>query len=264
MRFLLFILICAGLLLTAESCKKECQDRSNPDCENYDPCYGKQKLTADFDIYEASGFYTEKWTPHATDTILPNAAIFMAKDDDVWYSWQIGAETLDAKSVYRNDFPLNTPVPITLTVRRRNNFNCFANGDSVATKTKSVYVFANPPKLRYFGCFSGYHTDNPTDTFTVCIKYNDSFDVNSKFSSITGLINDGGCLQGKLFLRSTQEWGYRQLYFFENTITCGYYPEGTIRADSVNYDDVYINYTIKKDDNLNNRPKRTFIGKRIK
>ena len=265
MRNLLLCFAVVSFLLGLQSCKKEkCTDPTNPQCENYDPCYGKQKLTADFDIYEASSFYTSKWTWYATDTISSNGVMFVARDNDVWYSWQVGAETLNTQSFFRTDFPLNTPVPITLTVRRKNNFNCFAGGDSVTTKTKNLYAFSNPPKLRYFGCFNGYHTDAPNDTFTVCITYNDSFDASNKVSSITGLIRDSGCLQGKLFLRGNSEWGYRQRYFFENTITCGYYPEGTIRTDSVNYDDVYISYTIKKDDNLNNRPKRTFIGKRIK
>ena len=262
---LLFAVV--SFLLGLQSCKKEkCIDPSNPQCENYDPCYGKQKLTADFDIYETSGFFSTKWTPYTTDTIASNGAIFIAKDnsDIASYEWHIGSEILTTKSFNRTDFPFNIPVPITLMVRRKNNFNCFTGGDSVATKTKNLYSIQFLEKTRLFGCFNGYHTDNPADTFTVCIKYNDSFDVNSKFSSITGLINDAGCLQGKLFFRNGLQWGYRQSYFYESTITCGYFPEGTIRADSVNYDDVYISYTIKKDDNLNNRPKRTFIGKRIK
>lgn len=45
MRFLLFPMLCSILLLSS-TCKKKCFDSTNPDCENYDPCYEKHpKLT---------------------------------------------------------------------------------------------------------------------------------------------------------------------------------------------------------------------------
>ena len=48
-KILIFSLGFLGLL-ALQSCKEECpcDDPTNPNCDNYDPCYGKKPITADF------------------------------------------------------------------------------------------------------------------------------------------------------------------------------------------------------------------------
>lgn len=47
------IIIITILLLSLQSCKDCCEDPTNPDCENYDPYYGKHKTSAHFIIEES-------------------------------------------------------------------------------------------------------------------------------------------------------------------------------------------------------------------
>ena len=51
----LLLLCFLGLAIIWQSCKKDCkkkcQDASNPDCENYDPCYSIKPANADFGIF---------------------------------------------------------------------------------------------------------------------------------------------------------------------------------------------------------------------
>ena len=49
------VIFCLGNLVFMNACKHDCipcEDPTNPDCSNYDPCYGKHRVTADFYIYE--------------------------------------------------------------------------------------------------------------------------------------------------------------------------------------------------------------------
>ncbi len=51
-----------ALLVLIPGCKCSCDDPTDPDCKNYDPCYGADPpLTADFEMYEyvapLSSFY---------------------------------------------------------------------------------------------------------------------------------------------------------------------------------------------------------------
>ncbi len=266
MRFLLLCISAVCLVLSVSQCKprNECNDPTNPECDNYDPCYGVERLSGDFYIYESSFVYDENWRPYSTDTITSGGAIFVAKDNDATYEWKIGSEIITTKSFFRKDFPDDIPVPVTLRVKRNKNFGCFSNGDSTASSSRFLYALRQPEKIRVFGCFQGYNTKNEKDTFTVCITWNDSFSENAKYISVDGLIKDNSeCRFGKLFLRNQSQDGFKQLYFFVNTIKCGYFPEALIRTDSVAYNDIYIDFSIQKDDDLNNRRKETFIGYRL-
>lgn len=52
-------LLTLSLLLITASCKDEpdnkCYDASNPDCENYNPCFGTSPVSADFVMSERLG-----------------------------------------------------------------------------------------------------------------------------------------------------------------------------------------------------------------
>jgi hypothetical protein len=44
-------IFCILLLLILDSCcRKTCVDPSNPECVNYEPCYNKKPITADFRV----------------------------------------------------------------------------------------------------------------------------------------------------------------------------------------------------------------------
>ena len=92
-------------LLALGSCKKEkpCQDPSNPDCENYDPCYGKKAPSADFIIGQSSPqsyFGMASFEFISDDTLFFPffwPFTFMAKEQGA----ELGAETITSRRFTR-------------------------------------------------------------------------------------------------------------------------------------------------------------------
>lgn len=164
MRFLLLILIISGLL-TVQSCKKECHDKSNPDCENYDPCYGKSRTSADFTISEVvSGF------PNETGEVWHNSYVqFTSKQDFDSYQWVIGTnkDTFYTKTCGLRDFPEGQTIQVRLIGKRTPNTKCFPDDDGIDTVYKSFKVTAGDSLLPILGEYEGYYDGYPNNKVTV-------------------------------------------------------------------------------------------------
>lgn len=116
------LLLMAGIVLLAQCCKPEptppCDDPSNPECPNYDPCYGKEKPNASFFtedrlIYPEFGEYL--WI---NDSILRGGPVRFRspfEDEDISHTWYIGAETISDPSVTRNFSQVQRPATITVS-----------------------------------------------------------------------------------------------------------------------------------------------------
>ncbi len=92
MRNLLLLTALLGLLAWS-GCKKPCEDPTDPDCENYDPCYVANPLSPDFSIEEVVGITLK--ASFFTDTVLANgfsSVRFTAMHGYQSYSWQIGTD----------------------------------------------------------------------------------------------------------------------------------------------------------------------------
>ncbi|KAB2913813.1 MAG: hypothetical protein F9K23_16350 [Bacteroidetes bacterium] len=262
MRFLLFILICAGLILTAESCKKECHDRSNPDCENYDPCYGKQPLTADFETFEVS-IFPDNWIPYSTDTLASSDVFFRAKEENVEYEWTVGSETITTRSFTRKNFPVGVRIPITLKVKRKTDFGCFPT-DSVVAQTRNIFVIDGYENSKVAGYYQGYHTNNAADTFTVCI-YIPEYSMNPPHekTTISGLMNISTCADNKINVSGSESVGYKQYTFLSQDGFC-HGAWGRVRVDSAFMGHIRIDYSYLKDlTDIKSQVDKTFLGKRI-
>lgn len=261
MRLLLLVLIGFSMALGVTSCKRECNDPTNPDCENYNPCHNSQKLTADFDIYEIRSFSSD-WIPYDTDSLFATDARFVAKETGVEHEWKIGSETITTKEVTRKNFPNDVGIPITLTVKRKEGFNCHPE-DSMATITRIIRV-VDLEHLRFRGCFQGYHTNTPNDTFTVCIMYDTLPWPQSKTKTrISGLIQKDTCPDNTFIVSDREDFGYQQYIFNTSDGKC-FSPRGRVRVDSAFTNSIRIDYSYF---NSLQDPQRTihksFIGKRI-
>lgn len=87
------LLFTALLGLLAWSGCKQCDDPTNPECENYDPCYVTNPLSPDFSIEEVVGITLQ--ASFFTDTVLTNgfsSVRFTAMHGYQSYSWQIGTD----------------------------------------------------------------------------------------------------------------------------------------------------------------------------
>jgi hypothetical protein len=172
-----------AILVFANSCKKCCQDPSNPECENYDPCLGKL-TSADFLIYgKGVSDYYAYWrnSLQKIDTLYNDGILLCTKAKHDSVKWKVGLEqnyrTQDSCYV---SFGLQRvgKVSITCIVFRQPNTQCFPNDDGVDTVTKSVYVakFEDVPIL---GKFKGMFLNDPVNP--------DSFEIT--FRHIQGLSN---------------------------------------------------------------------------
>ena len=161
-----------------QSCKKKCYDRNNPECENYNPCFGVARPTADFKIRQWSHWGTEEYPnpPEFCDTILGSDAKFIANyAEGSSYSWKVGTDiriftgkefaigfidylqdTNNRQSRYSNFYK---PIDVTLTVKTKPGVqnkigNCSPLSDTLISVTRKL-VFAKTNPFDTGGIFKG-------------------------------------------------------------------------------------------------------------
>lgn len=173
MKIVLFSALSSILFIAMlASCRqKPCQDPSNFDCENYDPCYGRKRVSAAFKIQETitDPQIPEFWGDFLdTDTVISYAVQFTALEEDAEYEWHIGSEVLTGKSVTKTNFPLGRTYPITLIVKKAPYSVCFPKDDGKDTLTRMMYMVDKKYRSPFLGTFKGLVT-NPVDTLTIRI-----------------------------------------------------------------------------------------------
>jgi hypothetical protein len=144
-KFNSIFIITTFVLLALGSCKKEkpCKDPSNPDCENYDPCYGKKAPSADFIIGQSAAapyFGMKLYEFVSDDTMFAPfywPITFMAKEQDAEYEWELGAETITARRFSRSFGNAGYGRYFAkLTIRKEVDNSCFPEYTGTATFTK--------------------------------------------------------------------------------------------------------------------------------
>jgi hypothetical protein len=268
------IIFCLGNLVFMNACKDDCipcEDPTNPDCSNYDPCYGKHRVTADFFIYENHPDLNPDrgWEYYDTDTLLGQSVLLVAKEtkdkygQDVNYTWLIGGETISGvKSVTRYAFPANVKIPVTLIVSKEPHLDCYPDDDGKDTLTRYM-VFPSMSKItpKWQGEYIGYNTDKPNEQLHISLYTRDTTTGStSRFPRLSGLPN-AGC-QWQLLDLST--FGYEQLQIKANGNFDCQSIEGLFRV--FDNDSIYTKYTQMKlpNGNYNDREEKVFIGKRIR
>jgi hypothetical protein len=165
MKKLIFLLLILPYILN--SCKDCCEDASNPECENYDPCFNYPSANADFGIYELLGDYESE-----TDTVYNfNKVLFKPKNKQDKVTWLLGEETISINELIRENYP---PGYIEVTMMAEMNPNsCRSTDQQNDTLTKRFYVVQIPLDSNdymvspWWGTWEGYNTDASNDKFTV-------------------------------------------------------------------------------------------------
>ena len=172
-------IVLMGLMLPF-GCRKECpkcDDPTNPDCENYDPCLGKKHVNSLFRVRPGDrGFKPpEEWCDLIPcDTFNASSVRFdipLGNPDNSTYEWQIGDEpnTRTDKgfevdfSDYLNDGNWETFLPVTLTVRTPLN-ECLTNPeDTLIVVTRELFFTQKQLSIFEPGetevSYKGYFTD---------------------------------------------------------------------------------------------------------
>lgn len=116
------LLLMGAVVLLVMCCKPEpeppCDDPTNPECPNYDPCFGKEEPNASFFtedrlIYPEFGEYL--WI---NDSILKGGPVRFRSPFEgagITHTWYIGAEVIEETSVTRNFSQVQRPATITVS-----------------------------------------------------------------------------------------------------------------------------------------------------
>jgi hypothetical protein len=159
---------------------KHCNDPTNPDCANYDPCYGKKTINTFFKVRPGDrGFPPpEEWCDLVNcdtfNTVFVRFDIPEGNPENSTYEWQIGEEP---EPRYGEGFEIEfgphiakygweTWLPITLTIRTPPN-GCLTNpGDTLISVTRELFFTEKDLKLYKEGedtaIFKGYFEDDPS------------------------------------------------------------------------------------------------------
>lgn len=155
------------------SCEN-CEDITNPECKNYDPCW-EGEVKASFKILDVLPFSYIYWTDqdffweHSdSDTIHSRYVEFEAPEGMDKYTWIIGSEVLHDRVVSRGEFPRNESIPITLIVEKTPNSICFPNDDGIDTLVRNIYYQSGSCNYsKVYGSYKGHFLRNPNEEFIV-------------------------------------------------------------------------------------------------
>lgn len=172
-----------GIVFILNSCKEECpcDDPTDPMCDNYDPCLGKDTINTFFKVRPGDNGFPppEDWCDlMACDTFNASSVRFDIPEgnpDNSIYEWQIGSESVTRKgqgfevdfSDYLRDNGWETWIPITLTVRTPMN-ECLRNEDETV-KRVNRRLFFTEKRLQLFeegkniAAFKGSFNDKPNE-----------------------------------------------------------------------------------------------------
>jgi hypothetical protein len=173
----IFGLVSLALLINLSSCKEECpcDDPTDPVCDNYDPCFGKDTINTFFKVRPGDrGFAPpEEWCDLvACDTFNASSVRFDIPEgnpENSTYEWQIGSEAEPRTgegfevdfSDYLRDNGWETWIPITLTVRTPMNECLRSEDETVKMVTRQLFFTEKRPSIfdvgqkivSYKGCF---------------------------------------------------------------------------------------------------------------
>ena len=224
--------LACGIFAAALSCCKPddndppCTDPANPECENYDPCFGKLETTAFFTIaqqYFPIGENAEVFIEDdvVTGGLLKFKAIFQ---EGATYTWILGVDTIvGGHEVIRalGDLPEGT-YGNSLIVSKQPDTLCFPTDDGVATFSK--------PFIRIDGCerailgkfrckFEGLQHDsinieiasssslNEIAPCSIASNTGALFSVNFNLENDTIILNRNGYVNSRISFESLGEQG---------------------------------------------------------
>lgn len=197
------LLLMVGIVLLAQCCKTDdeptppCDDPTNPECPNYDPCYGQSPVTAEFNIYDdifVSGPFAGTW--YQDSVLYAGNVKLTATEDSAYYKWYLGLEEVEGygDSVVIRQITNLEPgtYDASLVVEKAPNLACFPN-DARRDSVYKTFTIVDKCDLLVINKFKGVFDAAPDDSLTIEFLY---VDPNSKEPDCTsyylGGINLGG------------------------------------------------------------------------
>ena len=250
-------------LVLLACCKDEpCQDRTNPDCENYDPCAVKSLPSAAF-------FMEERIRNNEGDILyIPQDSLFAGslirfrspnESEEFKHTWYVGQEVLNGFQVERNFLTVtNRPafIDIAHVIEYPVDSTCFPQDDGKDSVNQQLYLALYWNELATFGTFRG-----------VLNAQKDSFDFKVRALFVTSgqeatIANPNGLLFDKYFINFHNEGDSTDFDFWTLNLvgslngTGAGSPNGTMEIDPSN-NSVLINYRFRNEDHV-------FTGRKLK
>jgi len=255
-------------LLTLASCKDECQNPRDPDCENYNPCIDAKQTSAVFTIKEAN--YRQIIDPSLADFLMDTDSCYarsiyfeaLQLDADS-FIWQIGSEIQPRYGKQVNVFfPDNlrgTTFTIRLIVKRKPNTSCFPNDDGIDTLTRKFYYVKFNEPLSWEGTYVGSDDDKPDSMYTIVLGH--SYDVAEQEDILKVFGIPRGCTDTINRYIQTRFITYKNTQFEEAGLYCGGKTVLGVFEKGMHYN---IRYQVKSiDKNVFTRKNRVFTGNKI-
>ena len=180
------LLLMGAVVLLGQCCKPDdeptppCDDPANPECPNYDPCYGVKEHNARFVIERKSWSGAPDSLAYSQSDGIYHFGIlrFTALDSNATgYTWYLGAEVIHdqqfSRSFQPTDLPANTVVDVSLVTTFNPDTVCFPNAtgrDSVHT----TFLVVEVCDLKVDNTFRGVFAHQPEDTTDITISFFDS------------------------------------------------------------------------------------------
>lgn len=148
----------------------DCCDPTNPECANYDPCYGKEATSADFAILQPYAQVGPNAGIYFEDSVTFGAAMrFVAEDTTAdTYRWILGLDTIyDEVEVSSSTFNLpEGSYPVSLMVTKEADSLCFPMDDGIDEKTK-FFTKINGCDAAIWGEYKGVLESSSNDSLVV-------------------------------------------------------------------------------------------------
>jgi|GEM_PF-1994094 hypothetical protein len=172
-----FVTIVALLSISFYSCRKAndeqaCCDPTNPDCPNYDPCYGVEEPSAEFLIKDFLYNPVEMNSTHIPEQEIFKGATLVfessEEESEVSHTWYIGADEFYESSV-EVDFT-DVPRPATITVSHIIEYPidsiCFPMSSGRDSVARTFHLIDYLDELNTIGRYRGV-LNQETDSFDV-------------------------------------------------------------------------------------------------
>lgn len=159
------------LFVAVTGCKvddeDQCCDPTNPECANYDPCFGKEETTAFFTIAQQYWPVGENSDIFIEDDIVIGGKIKFSAipQEGATYTWILGADTIEGDAEITRtlgELPDGT-YPNSLIVTKEPDTVCFPLDDGVAEVTRSFTRIDGCDRAilgKYIGLFEDQSSDS--------------------------------------------------------------------------------------------------------
>lgn len=179
----IFILLLSIFVIVIAGYNKDepvaCDDETNSECPNYDPCHDQEATSADFKTAVVLADTKYEFVTAEEDTFyFGSKVLFTAKEENALsYQWTIGD---DDRVFTEQEFSLrfelsdslslsNRPIPIQLIITRTPNTDCFPSDDGIDTIIKNIYFvsFHEVEHRNFIGTWIGSREDKPDEMYEI-------------------------------------------------------------------------------------------------